>query len=89
MPLGKPVQGLSGHKLLCDLPFERDAVGTLSGHGFHPLKAQLPICQFTCLCLSGSGVSGITHSRECPLLTDFVAEVGDDRCVATGANFFK
>jgi len=23
------------------------------------------------------------------LLTDFVAEVGDDRCVATGANFFK
>ena len=24
-----------------------------------------------------------------PLLADFVAEVGDDRCVATGANFFK
>ena len=23
------------------------------------------------------------------LLADFVAEVGDDRCVATGANFFK
>src|SRR6516162_6769399 len=40
MPLGKPVQGLSGNELLCDLPFELDAVGTLSGHGFHPLKAQ-------------------------------------------------
>jgi coenzyme F420-reducing hydrogenase beta subunit len=25
----------------------------------------------------------------CPLCADFVAEVGDDRCVATGANFFK
>ena len=24
-----------------------------------------------------------------PVLADFVAEVGDDRCVATGANFFK
>jgi hypothetical protein len=26
---------------LRDLPLERDAVGALSGHGFHPLKAQL------------------------------------------------
>ena len=43
MPLGKPLKGLSGNELLCDLPFERDAVGTLSGHGFHPLKAQLPL----------------------------------------------
>src|SRR3974377_698890 len=43
MPLGKPIKGLSGHELLRDLPFERDAVGTLSGHGFHPLKAQLPL----------------------------------------------
>jgi hypothetical protein len=34
---------LSGNELLCDLPFECDAVGTLSGHGFHPLKAQLPL----------------------------------------------
>jgi Ni,Fe-hydrogenase III large subunit len=42
MPLGKPIKGLSGNELLCDLPFEGDAVGTLSGHGFHPLKAQLP-----------------------------------------------
>jgi transposase len=32
MPLGKPVQGLSGNELLCNLSFERDAVGTLSGH---------------------------------------------------------
>jgi hypothetical protein len=30
----------------------------------------------------------LVHSR-CPLMADFVAEVGDDRCVATGANFFK
>jgi aerobic-type carbon monoxide dehydrogenase small subunit (CoxS/CutS family) len=29
-----------------------DAVGTLSGHGFHPLKAQLT-CQITNLNLSG------------------------------------
>ena len=43
MPLGKPVQGLSGNELLCNLSFERDVVGTLSGHGFHPLKAQLPL----------------------------------------------
>ena len=43
MPLGKPIKRLSGNELLCDLPFERDAVGTLSGHGFHPLKAQLPL----------------------------------------------
>jgi hypothetical protein len=34
MPLGKPVQGLSGNELLCDLPFELDAVGTLSGMAF-------------------------------------------------------
>ena len=26
---------------------------------------------------------------KCLSLTDFVAEVGDDRCVATGANFVK
>jgi hypothetical protein len=25
----------------------------------------------------------------CPLCADFVVEVGDDRCVATGANFVK
>jgi hypothetical protein len=28
---------------LRDLPLERDAVGALSGHGFHPLKAQLTL----------------------------------------------
>jgi putative ABC transport system substrate-binding protein len=38
-----PVQALAGEKLLRDLPLERDAVGTLSGHGFHPLKAQLTL----------------------------------------------
>jgi hypothetical protein len=44
MPLGKRVQALAGNKFLRDLPLERDAVGTLlSGHGFHPLKAQLTL----------------------------------------------
>jgi hypothetical protein len=38
MPL-KRVQALAGEKLLRDLRLELDAVGTLSGHGFHPLKA--------------------------------------------------
>jgi hypothetical protein len=28
-------------------------------------------------------------SEQCPLLADFVAEVGDDSCVAPGANVFK
>ena len=41
MPLGKRVQALPGNELLRDLPLELNAVGTLSGHGFHPLKAQL------------------------------------------------
>jgi PAS domain S-box-containing protein len=27
----------------CHLPLELNAVGTLSGHGFHPLKAQLTL----------------------------------------------
>ncbi len=40
MPLGGPVKGLSGNELLRDLPLERDAVRTLSGHGFHFSKAQ-------------------------------------------------
>jgi hypothetical protein len=40
MPLGEPVKGLSGNELLRDLPLERDAVRTLSGHGFHFSKAQ-------------------------------------------------
>src|SRR5437667_5976313 len=39
MPLGKRVQALPGNELLRDLPLELNAVGTLSGHGFHPLKA--------------------------------------------------
>jgi hypothetical protein len=33
----------AGNELLRDLPLERDAVGALSGHGFHPLKAQLTL----------------------------------------------
>jgi hypothetical protein len=43
MPLGKRVQALPGNELLRDLPLELDAVGMLSGHGFHPLKAQLTL----------------------------------------------
>jgi hypothetical protein len=43
MPLGERVQALPGNELLRDLPLERDAVGALSGHGFHPLKAQLTL----------------------------------------------
>src|SRR5260221_4741717 len=34
------MQRLAGDELLRDLPFERDAGGTMLGHGFHPLKAQ-------------------------------------------------
>src|SRR5262249_55657717 len=40
MPLGNRVQDLPRNELLRDLPLELNAVGTLSGHGFHPLKAQ-------------------------------------------------
>jgi NAD(P)-dependent dehydrogenase (short-subunit alcohol dehydrogenase family) len=40
LPLGEPVKGLSGNELPRDLPLERDAVRTLSGHGFHFSKAQ-------------------------------------------------
>jgi hypothetical protein len=43
MPLGKRVQALPGNELLRDLTLELNAVGTLSGHGFHPLKAQLTL----------------------------------------------
>ena len=43
MPLGKRVQALPGNELLRDLPLELNAVGTLSGHGFHPLKAKLTL----------------------------------------------
>src|SRR5262249_54371755 len=43
MPLGKRVQALPGNELLRDLPLELNAVGTLPGHGFHPLKAQLTL----------------------------------------------
>src|SRR5205823_4450722 len=52
MPLGKRVQALPGNELLGDLPLELNAVGTLWGHGFHPLKPSSP-CQITNLKLSG------------------------------------
>ena len=41
VPLGERVSRLPGNKLLCDLPLELNAVGTLYGDGFHPSKAQL------------------------------------------------
>ncbi len=41
MPLGKRVQALPSNELLPEL--ELNAVGTLSGRGFHPLKAQLTL----------------------------------------------
>jgi ABC-type sugar transport system substrate-binding protein len=37
------IEGQNVTELLRDLPLELDAVGTLSGHGFHPLKAQLTL----------------------------------------------
>jgi hypothetical protein len=43
LPLGQRIQALPGNELLRDLPLELDAVGTLSGHGFHSLKAQLTL----------------------------------------------
>jgi hypothetical protein len=60
MPLRKRIQALPGNELLRDLPLELDAVGTLSGHGFHPLKAHLT-CQITNLNLSGP--RGALHSN--------------------------
>jgi len=46
MALGKRIQGLPGNELLRNLPLELDAVGTLSGHGFLPLKAQLTLSNY-------------------------------------------
>src|SRR5271170_2478017 len=40
MPLRQSMQRLAGDELLCNLSLERGAVGTMLGHGFHPLKAQ-------------------------------------------------
>jgi hypothetical protein len=36
------VQGLAGDEFLGDLPLEFDAVGSVPGHGFHPVKARPP-----------------------------------------------
>src|SRR6266545_7809565 len=58
MPLGKRVQALPGNELLRDLPLELNAVGTLSGHGFHPLKAQLTLSNHY---LKLSGPRGALH----------------------------
>jgi hypothetical protein len=43
MPFGERVQGFPGNELLRDLPLELDTVATVSGHGFHPSKAQLTL----------------------------------------------
>jgi hypothetical protein len=34
------VECFAGNELLGNLPFEFDAMGTVLGHGFHPLKAR-------------------------------------------------
>ena len=34
------VERLARNEFLGDLPFEFDAMGTMLGHGFHPLKAR-------------------------------------------------
>src|SRR5947209_19321150 len=51
---GRPAaraQAFPGNELLRDLPLELNAVGTVSGHGFHPLKAQLhPVKSLTSTC---------------------------------------
>jgi hypothetical protein len=73
MPLGKPIKGLSGNELLCDLPFERDAVGTLSGHSFHPLKAQLP--------LSIHLPQPVRPQGRTPLLGEERTSTRDNRCL--------
>jgi hypothetical protein len=42
----RPLEHICAERVLYgphDLPLERDAVGALSGHGFHPLKAQLTL----------------------------------------------
>ena len=42
MPLGEAVQRFAVNEFLRDLALERDAVGTVLGHGFHPVKARQP-----------------------------------------------
>ena len=42
MTSGESVKRLAGDELLRHLAVEFDAMGTASGHGFHPPKAQLP-----------------------------------------------
>jgi hypothetical protein len=37
---GETVECLASEEFLGNLPFEFDAVGTVPGHGFHPLKAR-------------------------------------------------
>jgi hypothetical protein len=39
---GESVERLARHKFLGDLPFKLNAMGTVPGHGFHPLKARQP-----------------------------------------------
>jgi hypothetical protein len=40
MAFGETVERLAGEEFLGNLPFEFDAVGTVLGHSFHPLKAR-------------------------------------------------
>src|SRR5439155_8695901 len=76
MPLGKRVQALPGNELLCDLPLELDAVGTLSGHGFHPLKAQLTLSTHEPQTVRPQGR---TPSRVTSVIKSFIARRHDPR----------
>ena len=40
MPFGEVVEGFARNEVQGDLSFELDAMGTVLGHGFHPLKAR-------------------------------------------------
>ena len=42
MAFRETVERLARNEFLGDLPFEFDAMGTMLGHGFHPLNARQP-----------------------------------------------
>ena len=59
----------------------------LSANVANDSTTEIPRClRHVCFIpMSGHSSSALV----CRLRADFVVEVGDDRCVATGANFFK
>jgi hypothetical protein len=74
MPLGKRVQALPGNELLRDLPLELNAVGTLSGHGFHPLKAQLTLSNSLTSNCPAPGAHSTETSRRDPAKSAYEAK---------------